>query len=95
MGELCAGNCNLKDTELGAVKINRLQEIAMKVFKEMGIPQAKDPKITSNLPGSYDEKIALIGSGPASLTCATFLARLGYRHVDIFEKEEIAGGIPV
>lgn len=91
MGELCAGNCNLKNTELGSVKINKLQEIAMKVFKEMGVKQIRDPAIKEE----YNEKIAVIGAGPSSLTCATFLARMGYRNVDIFEKEERAGGVPV
>lgn len=37
--------------------------------------------------------IALIGAGPASLSCATFLARLGYTNVHIFEKNTLGGGI--
>lgn len=67
----------------------------MKVFKEMGVPQIRDPSLPANLPASYDEKIALIGGGPSSLTCATYLARMGYKNVHIFEKEPFAGGIPV
>ena len=38
-------------------------------------------------------KIALIGCGPASLSCATFLARLGYNDITIFEKETYIGGL--
>jgi dihydropyrimidine dehydrogenase (NADP+) len=45
------------------------------------------------LPPSYKAKIALIGGGPASLSCATFLGRLGYSNVHIFEKNEFAGGL--
>ena len=37
--------------------------------------------------------MALLGCGPASMSCATFLARLGYNDVTIFEKEEWVGGL--
>ncbi len=39
-------------------------------------------------------KVAIIGSGPAGLSCAYFLARLGYRPT-IFEKEPSPGGMLV
>lgn len=54
-----------------------------------------DPAIvakTANDP-AYDRKIALIGCGPASISCATFLARLGYRNVHIFERSSTIGGL--
>lgn len=38
------------------------------------------------------KKIAIIGSGPAGLTCAAFLARKGF-NVTIYEKHEKLGGI--
>ncbi len=38
------------------------------------------------------KKVAIVGSGPAGLSCAYFLVRLGYR-VTLFEKEESAGGM--
>lgn len=37
--------------------------------------------------------MALLGCGPASISCATFLARLGYCDVTVFEKEEFTGGL--
>lgn len=37
-------------------------------------------------------KIAVIGSGPSGLACASDLAQLGYQ-VDVYEKESYAGGI--
>ena len=37
--------------------------------------------------------MALLGCGPASISCATFLARLGYSDVTVFEKEEFTGGL--
>jgi NADPH-dependent glutamate synthase beta subunit-like oxidoreductase/NAD-dependent dihydropyrimidine dehydrogenase PreA subunit len=40
----------------------------------------------------YPEKIAIIGAGPAGLTCAYDLARLGYAHIKIFEALPVPGG---
>ncbi|MGN0299378.1 MAG: FAD-dependent oxidoreductase [Lachnospiraceae bacterium] len=52
------------------------------------IPKAVVP----SLKGSFDEKIAIIGAGPAGLSCAYFLAQMGYKPV-IFEKNDRAGGM--
>ena len=38
------------------------------------------------------ERVAVVGSGPAGLTCAYHLAKLGYR-VTVFEKEKSLGGM--
>lgn len=40
----------------------------------------------------YDEKVAVIGAGPAGLTCAYYLAIEGYK-VTVFEKDETLGGM--
>ena len=40
----------------------------------------------------YDKKIAVIGSGPAGLSCAYYLAEKGYK-VTVFEKEDKLGGM--
>lgn len=40
----------------------------------------------------FPEKIAIIGAGPAGLTCAYDLARLGYAHIEIFEALPVPGG---
>ena len=66
-----------------------------KVFKKMKIPQIRDPSLPSKevLPESYHGKIALLGCGPASISCATFLARLGYSNITIHEKQQYVGGL--
>ena len=45
-------------------------------------------------PKSNGHKVAVVGSGPAGLTCAGDLARLGYE-VTIFEALHLAGGVLV
>lgn len=40
----------------------------------------------------YNQKVAIIGSGPAGLTCAYYLAEQGYK-VTVFEKNERLGGM--
>jgi len=47
------------------------------------MPEIKDRK---------EDKVAIIGSGPAGLTCAYYLAQEGYR-VTIFEKTSMLGGM--
>jgi dihydropyrimidine dehydrogenase (NADP+) len=43
--------------------------------------------LPKNLPKSYDTPIALVGCGTASISCATFLGRMGYKNIQIFEKD--------
>ncbi len=40
----------------------------------------------------YPEKIAIIGAGPAGLTCAYHLARMGYQYITIYEALPVPGG---
>ncbi|MBM3142997.1 MAG: NADPH-dependent glutamate synthase [Chloroflexi bacterium] len=49
---------------------------------------------TPNLPPLTGKKVAIIGSGPAGLTCAADLAKLGYQ-VTIFEALHVPGGVLV
>ncbi|XP_067892960.1 dihydropyrimidine dehydrogenase [NADP(+)]-like isoform X1 [Heterodontus francisci] len=93
--DLCVGGCNLHASEEGAINIGGLQQFATEVFKEMKIPQIRNPSLPppEELPESFHVKIALIGCGPASISCASFLARLGYSDITIFEKHEYFGGL--
>lgn len=52
------------------------------------IPKKVIPKID----GEFTEKIAIIGAGPAGLSCAYYLALMGYRPT-VFEKNEKCGGM--
>lgn len=86
--DLCVGSCNLAATEEGAINIGGLQQFATEIFAQMGVKQTLPPGCPE-----YKEKICLIGAGPASISCATYLARLGYRDVTIYERNSVFGGL--
>ncbi|KAM6948993.1 dihydropyrimidine dehydrogenase [NADP(+)] [Aplochiton taeniatus] len=93
--ELCVGGCNLYASEEGPINIGGLQQFATEVFSKMGIPQIRNMDLlpANEMPESYHSRIALIGCGPASVSCASFLARLGYDDITVFEKQEYIGGL--
>ena len=49
-------------------------------------------KVVPSLNGFFPEKIAIIGAGPAGLSCAFYLAEKGYSPT-VFEKNEKPGGM--
>ena len=51
-------------------------------------------KVIPSNRGEFSQKIAIIGGGPAGLSCAFYLAEKGYRPT-VFEKNKVAGGMLV
>src|SRR3984957_13626203 len=82
--ELCEGACVL-GSEHRPIMIGRLQRFAMDHVYERGIRMVKVAPPTA-------WKVAVVGSGPAGLSCAGELARRGHS-VTIFEKRELPGGL--
>ncbi len=82
---LCEGACVEKTLMDKPIEIGRLQRYATdyavesgrRIF-EKGAPNGKS--------------VGIIGSGPAGLSCAAYLARTGYE-VTIYEKKPLAGGL--
>lgn len=102
--DLCVGGCNLYASEEGPINIGGLQQFAVEMFKLMNLPQVLSPEIesikqmaakdpSSPIRSLLDVPIALVGCGPSSISCASFLARLGYNNVNIFEKNSYGGGL--
>src|SRR5687768_8405937 len=82
---LCEGACVEKTLMQKPIEIGRLQRYATdfafakgrEVFKA-GAPNGKS--------------VGVVGSGPAGLSCATYLARLGY-DVTVYDRKELPGGL--
>jgi NADPH-dependent glutamate synthase beta subunit-like oxidoreductase/Pyruvate/2-oxoacid:ferredoxin oxidoreductase delta subunit len=81
----CEADCNRKNKD-GAVAINAME----RYVGDFGIK--KGLKLTRLSEDTKPEKIAIIGSGPAGLSCAYQLARQGYP-VTIFEAFSQPGGM--
>jgi dihydropyrimidine dehydrogenase (NAD+) subunit PreT len=82
--ELCEGACVL-GAEHKPIAIGRLQRFAMDYAHQTG----SYPSVRSAPTG---RRIAVIGAGPAGLSCAGELARLGHA-VTVFEKRDLPGGL--
>ena len=70
--------------------------VSIRAVKRFMVEQEKQiqvPEIREN-PANAARKVAIVGAGPAGLTCAYFLARLGYKPV-VFEAESMPGGMLV
>ncbi len=81
----CEAECNRKNKD-GAVAINALERFV----GDFGI--TKGLKLTRLHEKKYSEKIAIIGSGPAGLSCAYQIIRRGYP-VTVFEAFSQPGGM--
>jgi glutamate synthase (NADPH/NADH) small chain len=82
--ELCEGACVL-GSDHKPIAIGRLQRYAMDYARE----HRSYPAVTAAPTG---KSIAVIGAGPAGLSCAGKLAMLGHA-VTIFEKNKMPGGL--
>lgn len=82
----CEGKC-IRGIKGEPISIGKLERFTADWARENGIvPEGAKEKL--------GKKVAVIGSGPAGLTCAGDLARMGYE-VTIFEALHEAGGVLV
>ena len=81
---LCEGDCTLNDGH-GAITIGSIETF----ISEEGFKNGLKP----NFPGiTTDKKVAIVGSGPAGLSAATYLLRAGIA-VTMYERSDRAGGL--
>ena len=80
----CMSNCTRGDFD-ESVNINAIE-------RSLGDKGLENPGWMKKSKASKKEKVAVVGSGPAGLSCAFYLARQGYP-VTLFEMEKALGGI--
>ncbi|MEA3554071.1 MAG: glutamate synthase subunit beta [Campylobacterota bacterium] len=81
---LCEGDCTLNDTH-GAITIGSVETH----ISETGFENGLTPKFSKEKTG---KKVAIVGSGPAGISVATFLLREGV-DVVMYERAAKAGGL--
>ncbi len=82
----CEGECNRKEKD-GAVAINAVERF----FGDYAIKRGlKAPVVDGS--GPFEEKVAVVGSGPSGLSCAYQMVRRGYK-VTMFESLPKPGGM--
>ncbi len=83
---LCEQACTLEDTHFGAVAIGAIEKfITDEAFKMGWKPDLSKVVATG-------KQVAIVGAGPAGLSCADVLSRNGV-HVVIYDKYPEAGGL--
>jgi len=85
----CEGMCNRgqQDEPISIEKLKRfVADYELSLLRQGLLPKPAPPKKPTK------EKVAVVGAGPAGLTCGHDLAKLGYE-VTIFEKESVPGGM--
>lgn len=85
----CQGGCTRGIKSL-PVQIGNIEAFLSDWAIDNGISIQKDTDYEANM--QKNKKVAVIGAGPAGLSCAAFLARAGV-HVTIYEKYNELGGI--
>ncbi len=88
---VCFHPCENKCRRAGLdnpVSIRALKRYLTEQEETIQLPEVKD------VPANAKRKVAVIGAGPSGLTCAYFLARMGYKPV-VFEASNKAGGLLV
>jgi glutamate synthase (NADPH/NADH) small chain len=82
---LCEGACVEKTLMDKPIEIGRLQRYATDFLVRSGrdVFKAGEPN---------GKSVGIVGSGPAGLSCATYLARLGY-DVTVYDRRALPGGL--
>ncbi|TNV21941.1 4Fe-4S dicluster domain-containing protein [Buttiauxella sp. B2] len=83
---LCEGACTLKPHS-GAVAIGNIE----RYITDTALAQGWWPKVSPEIK-KRQERVAVIGAGPAGLSCADILARNGIQ-VDVYDRHPEIGGL--
>src|SRR5436190_1291531 len=90
--KLCEGACVYNLLEEEPIQIARLQQYSTAIALENNWQLFERKKLPDSPLGAGGKKVAIVGAGPAGLSCAHVLSREGI-DVTIFEKEAKGGGL--
>ena len=82
----CEGRCNRRLIDK-PIAIMELKRFVVDYVYARGLPRPIDP-----VPRTREERVAVVGSGPAGFTAAQHLVKMGYG-VTVFEALPVAGGM--
>ncbi|MCL5735788.1 MAG: FAD-dependent oxidoreductase [Actinobacteria bacterium] len=86
-GRVCAHPC-----ETACTRASVDEAVSIAGLKRFACDHGAPAELPDKLPVLYDEKVAIVGGGPAGLSCARDLAQYGYA-TTVFEALPVAGGM--
>ena len=93
-GRICNKKCEAECTRGGVDEAVAIDEVKRFIADhDLNSETRRIPKMVNQIGRPYTEKIAVIGAGPAGLSCAYYLAKKGYP-VTVFDRNPVPGGMP-
>ena len=96
-GAICNKRCEDECTRGNvdrAVAIDEVKKFVAKLDLESETRYVP-PVVKAKIQGDFEQKIAIIGAGPAGMSCAYYLALAGFVNVTVFDKNPVPGGMLV
>ena len=92
-GRICNKKCEQECTRGGVDEAVAIDEVKRFIADhDLNAETRRIPKMVNQIGRPYTEKIAVIGAGPAGLSCAYYLAKKGYP-VTVFDRNPVPGGM--
>ncbi len=92
-GRICNKKCEQECTRGGVDEAVAIDEVKRFIADhDLNAETRRIPKMVNQIGRPYTEKIAIIGAGPAGLSCAYYLAKKGYP-VTVFDRNPAPGGM--
>ncbi len=92
-GRICNKKCEQECTRGGVDEAVAIDEVKRFIADhDLNAQTRRIPKMVNQIGRPYTEKIAVIGAGPAGLSCAYYLAKKGYP-VTVFDRNPVPGGM--
>ncbi len=92
-GRICNKRCEAECTRGSVDEAVAIDEVKRFIADhDLNKETRRIPKMVNQIGRPYEEKIAIIGAGPAGLSCAYYLGLKGYK-VTVFDRNPVPGGM--